>query len=626
MSDILNMIQSPQDIKALASSELPGLAEELRGVILETVSKTGGHLASNLGTVELTIALLRVFTPPEDKIIWDVGHQAYSWKLLTGRRERFHTLRQRGGLSGFPKPEESLNDAFVAGHAGTALSAALGMAVARDRHNGSGHVVAVIGDGSMTNGITLEALNSIDDANSKVIVILNDNEMSISENVGALSRRLGRMLADVRYNRIKAAAEAAGHRMHMTPLRRIYHRLEQAVKSLWLQNAFFEEFGLRYVGPIDGHDFNALENALCTARTDKRSVLIHVATQKGRGFKPAERSPWNWHGVGAFEREAKHPPEGRRGYSQVFGEALTAMAEEKPEIMAITAAMCCGTGLGPFAERHPSRFFDVGICESHAVVFAAGLAASGFRPVFAVYSTFLQRAVDCVMHDVCIQNLPVLFCVDRAGVVGGDGPTHHGIYDIPMLRCLPNLTIMQPKDALELVAMMKTAFAHNGPAVIRYPRDPGPDVDLPPTIEPLTFGESEVILPLPDQALAPVIWFWALGDMLSLACETAARLNAAGGRAGVVNARFIKPLDTARLYAQARDAALFVTLENGSVAGGFGSALREALAAGGFVCPVRAYGWADVFVGQGTTRQLMEDGGLVPERLTEEIVRAVRIS
>ena len=287
MSDILNTLETPQDIQLLAPEQLPGLAEEVRAVILETVSRTGGHLASNLGTVELTIALLRVFAPPADKIIWDVGHQTYTWKLLTGRRDLFSTLRQRGGLSGFPKPEESACDAFVAGHAGTALSAALGMAVGRDRRGGAGHVVAVIGDGSMTNGISLEALNNLDDMKSKVIVVLNDNEMSISENVGALSRRLGRMLADVRYNRIKAAAEAAGHRMHMTPLRRVYHRLEQAVKSLWLQNAFFEEFGLRYIGPIDGHDFNALENALCSAREYKNSVLIHVATQKGRGFRPA---------------------------------------------------------------------------------------------------------------------------------------------------------------------------------------------------------------------------------------------------------------------------------------------------------------------------------------------------
>jgi 1-deoxy-D-xylulose-5-phosphate synthase len=622
MSDLLKTVLSPRDVQSLSSGQLPELAEEVRRVILDTVSKTGGHLASNLGTVELTIALLRVFTPPEDKVIWDVGHQAYTWKLLTGRRERFHTLRQRDGLSGFPKPEESACDAFVAGHAGTALSAALGMAVGRDRRSGGGQVVAVIGDGSMTNGISLEALNNLDDMGSKVIVILNDNEMSISENVGALSRRLGRMLADTRYNRIKAAAERAGHRLHMTPLRRVYHRLEHAVKTLWLQSAFFEEFGLRYVGPIDGHDFGALENALWSARGDKRSVLVHVATQKGRGFRPAERSPCHWHGVGSFGLDADAPPSGKPGYSQVFGQALASFADQDPRIMAITAAMCGGTGLEPFAARHPSRFFDVGICEAHAVVFAAGLAADGYRPVFAVYSTFLQRAVDCVMHDVCIQKLPVLFCVDRAGVVGSDGPTHHGIYDIPMLRCLPNLVIMQPKDSAELAAMMKAALALDGPAVIRYPRDPGPAVELPAAIEPVPIGRAEVVRPALGGA-GPLVWIWSLGDLVPLACDAAAELAASGVRAGVVNARFVKPLDARLLGEQAGEAALFATLENGAVAGGFGSAVREALADCGVRVPVKAFGWPDAFVGQGTTAQLLEAGGLTPGRLAADIRAAL---
>ncbi len=621
MSDVLRTIRSPSDVQALGASQLPELAQEIRSEILETVSRTGGHLASNLGAVELTIALLRAFSPPVDKVVWDVGHQTYAWKLLTGRRDRFSTLRQRGGLSGFPKPEESACDAFVAGHAGTALSVALGLAVGRDRRGGAEHVVAVIGDGSLTNGLSLEALNGLDDTGSKLIVILNDNEMSISENVGALSRRLGRMLADVRYNRIKAAAEKAGHRLHMTPLRRIYHRLEQAIKSLWLQNAFFEAFGIRYVGPIDGHDFVALENALHTAREDKRSVLIHVATQKGRGFRPSERAPGHWHGVGAFDLDAVQPPEGRPGYSRVFGETLTALADRDPSIVAITAAMCGGTGLDAFAKRHPDRFFDVGICEGHAVVFAAGLAASGYRPFFAVYSTFLQRAVDCVMHDVCLSKLPVVFCVDRAGVVGSDGPTHHGIYDIPMLRCLPNLTIMQPKDAAELVAMLKAALVQGTPTVIRYPRDPGPAVAF--SIEeaaPLPLGKAEVVLAPPSAETRGAVWLWALGDMVPLACATAERLAAAGVRAGVVNARFVKPLDEALLAEQvASGASHFVTLENGAVRGGFGSALMEALAARGGTVPVRAFGWPDAFVGQGTTRELMEESGLTPDRLAEEI-------
>ncbi|MCL2103620.1 MAG: 1-deoxy-D-xylulose-5-phosphate synthase [Kiritimatiellaeota bacterium] len=506
---LLDNINSPQDVRALAAADLPQLAQDVRTVILETVSRNGGHLASNLGAVELTIALLRVFTPPDDRVVWDVGHQAYTWKLLTGRRDRFHTLRLKDGISGFVKPGESPCDAFIAGHAGTALSAALGMVAGRERQPCGGHVVAVIGDASITNGISLEALNNLEDVGGKVIVILNDNEMSIARNVGAFSRRLGRMLTSVRYNRIKAAAEAAGHRLRMTALRGIYHRLEQAVKSIWLQNAYFEEFGLRYIGPIDGHDFTALENALLSARDDKRSVLIHVGTQKGRGFKPAERTPSQWHGVGAFDLDTPpHLPASTHAtYSQIMGETLTALAERDDTIVAITAAMCAGTGLDPFARRFPKRFFDVGICEAHAVVFAAGLAVSGYRPVLAVYATFLQRAVDCIMHDVCLQNLPVVFCIDRGGVVGSDGPTHHGIYDIPMLRCLPNLIMMQPADNAELSAMLKTALAHKGgPVAIRYPREPGPPVDVPPPegAPLLTIGKAQVVVAAREDARPPV--------------------------------------------------------------------------------------------------------------------------
>ena len=606
---ILDSIDKPQDVQALAAAGLPQLAQDVRDAILETVSKNGGHLASNLGAVELTIALLRVFTPPHDRVVWDVGHQAYTWKLLTGRRDRFHTLRQKDGISGFVKPGESPCDAFIAGHAGTALSAALGMAAGRAP--GGGHVVAVIGDASITNGISLEALNNLEDAGGKVIVILNDNEMSIAENVGALSRRLGRMLTSVRYNRIKTAAEAAGHRLHMTALRGAYHRIEHALKSLWLQNAFFEEFGLRYTGPIDGHDFIALENALISARDDKRSVLVHVATQKGRGFKPAERTPSQWHGVGAFDLAAARPPESpRTGYAQAMGEALAALADRDGSIVAITAAMCAGTGLEPFAQRHPKRFFDVGICEAHAVVFAAGLAVTGHRPVFAVYSTFLQRAIDCVMHDVCLQNLPVVLCVDRAGVVGSDGPTHHGVYDIPMLRCLPNLVMMQPADNAELASMLRTALTHNGPVAIRYPREPGPAVPLPPPHDAplLPIGKAQVRLAPRD---GRAVWLWALGDMLPLAEKAAAQLTAQGHAVGIVNARFIKPLDAALLKAQAAAGALrFITFENGATAGGFGTAVMEALAAADIRLPVQTLGWPDRFMPHGTLPQLLEDAGL----------------
>jgi len=617
----LDLIQTPLDVRSISAEGLRELAAEIRSVILETVSRNGGHLASNLGTVELTIALLRVFSPPQDKIIWDVGHQAYTWKLLTGRRGQFHTLRQKDGLSGFTKPDESPYDVCVAGHAGTALSTALGLAVGRDRMARTGHVLAVIGDASITNGISLEALNNLEDTGSKVIVVLNDNEMSISENVGALSRRLGRLLANARYNRIKTAIENLGHRLRMTPLRWIYHRLEHAIKSIWLQQAFFEEFGLRYIGPIDGHDFVALENGLVSARESKDPVLVHVATRKGRGFPPAEQMPSQWHGVGAFDIPAGHPPPVRVGYSQIFGETLTWMAENDPALLAITAAMCSGTGLEPFAARFPKRFFDVGMCEEHAVVFAAGLAAAGYRPVFAVYSTFMQRAVDCVMHDVCLQNLPVTFCLDRAGVVGSDGPTHHGIYDIAMLRCLPNLLLMQPADHRELVAMMKSALAHQGPAVIRYPREPGPDgaADITAAM-PLPIGQAAIVLPA--AVATGAIWFWALGDMIPLALETARCLQLRGCSAGVVNARFIKPLDIDLLRRQAEDGArMFVTLENGARQGGFGSAVAEALSENDIRVPVRILGWPDQFMGQGTFKQLLEEAGLEAGKLADRLAR-----
>jgi len=619
---LLSKINNATDVQNLPPQQLSQLAADVRNAIITTVSKNGGHLASNLGTVELTIALLRIFSPPQDRIVWDVGHQAYTWKLLTGRRDQFSTIRTQGGLSGFIKPDESPCDASISGHAGTALSTALGMTTGLARKGQPGHVLAIIGDASMTNGISLEALNNLEDVEAKVIVILNDNEMSISQNVGALSRRLGQMLTSVRYNRIKAAAEAAGHRMHMTGLRGVYHKLEQAIKSIWLKNAFFEEFGLRYIGPIDGHDFNALENALLSARNDKRSVLIHVATQKGRGYQPAEQTPSAWHGVSAFVCETGEQLKGSaKGYSHACGETLLSLAESNPSLMAISAAMCSGTGLEAFAKKYPKRFFDVGICEAHAVVFAAGLASTGYRPVFAVYSSFLQRAVDCVMHDVCIQKLPVLFCLDRAGVVGSDGPTHHGIYDIPMLRCLPNLVMMQPADNQELDAMLRFALTLDGPAAIRYPREPGPEKEMRECGNAgmrecsVELGKACVLSNPPDAT----IWIWALGDMLPLAHEITALIGLKGRSAGIVNARFIKPLDLALLKKQATTATCFITLENGSAAGGFGSAVAEALAANNIATPVHIIGWPDRFMGQGTTTQLREEAGLTAERIVQHI-------
>ncbi|MBP5509489.1 MAG: 1-deoxy-D-xylulose-5-phosphate synthase [Kiritimatiellae bacterium] len=625
---LLASIQSPDGVKRLESKDLPALAEEIRTAILETVSRNGGHLASSLGVVELTIELLRVFSPPADKVVWDVGHQTYAWKLLTGRRDRFGTLRKLDGISGFCRPQESPYDATISGHAGVALSAALGMAVARDLHTRQTaepprHVIAVVGDGCMTNGISLEALNGLSDAKTKLIVILNDNEMSISQNVGALSRRLGRMLVDVHYNRIKRAAENAGHRLHMTFLRGLYHRVEQIIKSLFLKNTFFEAFGLRYVGPIDGHDFKALHNALLSASEYDRPVLIHVATQKGMGYPPAERAPSQWHGVGPFNLETGEPRKklGSKGFSQTFGEEMLKLAEEDRRIVAVTAAMEEGTGLVPFANRFPDRFFDVGICEEHAAVFCSGLAADGFRPVFAVYSTFLQRAVDCVMHDICLANLPVLFCVDRAGVVGADGPTHHGVFDIPMLRCLPNLTILQPCGASELCAMMRWALAHNGPVVIRYPRQAPAETDAADVKPEDIAAGATVVLPLPDGE-GPKVWIWALGDHVSVAKETAERLRTSGIRAGVVNARFVKPLSRPLLERCADEVDILATMENGVLSGGFGSAVREALS--GKKCRVLSFGWPDEFIPQGTAAELAGRYGLTASQIAETVAKITK--
>ena len=616
---MLKSIHSAADVKSVPEAKLPELAEEVRREILETVSHTGGHLASSLGSVELAIALLRVFSPPEDQVVWDVGHQTYAWKLLTGRYARFSTLRQLNGLSGFPKPEESPYDPVVAGHAGVALSTALGLAVARDLSGSSRHIVAVVGDGAMTNGISLEGLNNLGDTKSKVIVVLNDNEMSISENVGALSRHLGRMLTSVRYNRIKSAAEAAGHRLHMTRLKGIYHRMESLIKSFWLRNAFFEEFGLRYIGPIDGHDLRALQSALHSAREFDHSVLIHVATQKGRGYRPAELKPESWHGVGQFDEEGHQIKGPGIGYSAVFGDALCRIAEKDPKVLAITAAMRSGTGLGGFAERFPDRFFDVGICEEHATVFASGLATAGYKPVFAVYSTFLQRAIDCVMHDVCLSNLPVVFCIDRAGAVGSDGPTHHGMFDIPMLRCLPNMTLMQPKDADELEGMLRCAFRHHAPCAIRYPRGKAPLSDRPPEqpLPPVLYGRAEVVMAAEPDPDRPATWIWALGNFVQTAKEVATALRDEGVNVGVVNARFIKPLDLNLLLSQARHARRIVTLEDGALAGGFGAAISEAVAE--MECPVKSFGWPDTFIPQGSVQELDDLYGLTPEKIVADL-------
>ena len=576
--------------------------QEIRNRILTAVSRNGGHLASSLGAVELAMALVETFDPETDRVIWDVGHQAYAWKILTGRADAFDTLRRMGGLSGFPNPAESRADAAVAGHAGVALSVAEGFAAARDLKGTREHVIAVIGDASISNGTSLEALNNCASSCSKVIVVLNDNEMSISKPTGALSRYLGRLIAGSRYNRFKSAVKRACRSLHLSFLHGIIHRCKAFFKRMLLGTGYFEQMGLRYLGPVDGHDLVAMKAALAVAKNEERSVVLHVVTRKGRGFGPAVKDPTKWHGVGPFdlgawelESEAKAPrlpaKAKARDWSAAVGDVLTAMAEGDGRIVALTAAMKDGTGLTGFAERFPSRFHDVGISEGHLAAFAAGLAAGGMRPVVAVYSTFLQRAVDQIMHDVCISNLPVVFCVDRAGVVGSDGVTHQGVFDIAMLRALPNLTICQPKDEEDLKSLLAEALDRKGPTVIRYPRG-----SVPSSVAPRKPGAG-----------SPSFALWATGDWYPKACEVAERL---GGVA--VHARYLKPFDE-RLLAEQRAAGMrIVSLENGSALGGFGEALGADL----------RLGWPDEFIPHGTQDELERRYGLDVESLVRRISEA----
>lgn len=618
MSALLESIHAPADVKAVPPERLPALAQEVRDRLIRTVSRTGGHLGGNLGTVELTLALLRVFEPPADKILFDVGHQSYTYKMLTDRLDRFDTLRQTGGLSGFPLRTESPYDAFGAGHAGTAISAAMGMAVARDRRGGAEHVVAVVGDGALCNGLSFEALNNMRTA-KRLILVLNDNEMSIAANVGSLSRYLGGLLANPRYNRWKGDVEKIVARLTGEKPRSLYYRIEESIKSLFLRSGLFEEFGLRYIGPIDGHDIGLLENALSIARDYPRPILLHIATQKGRGYPPAEQDPESWHGTPPFDpATGARRGSGRLSYSEVFGRTLVRLAGQDPRIMAITAAMPTGTGLTAFARKFPDRFFDVGIAEGHAMVFAAGLAAGGCRPVVPLYSTFSQRAVDSLIHDIALQRLPVTVCLDRAGLVGDDGPTHHGVFDIPLLAAVPNLVLVQPKDEAELAALLEGAIRRDGPTVIRYPRGAGPGVPYEPAPPPPAEGEAETL------ETGDGVWIWALGDMIPLARDAVRLLAEAGVRAGLVNARYIRPLDERLLAAQADDGArLFATLENGMITGGFGSLVETVLVRRGFRGRLLRFGWPDCFVPHGDPAALAERFGVTAPVVAGRIRQAL---
>jgi len=612
---MLEKIDSPADLKRLSLPDLRRLAGEIRECLIDRITENGGHLASNLGVVELTLALHYVFDSPRDAIVWDVGHQAYVHKLVTGRRDRFATIRQLGGLSGFCVREESPHDAFGAGHAGTSVSAALGLAVARDLQGQSGHVVAVIGDGAMTCGLAFEGVNNAGHLGNRLIVVLNDNEMSISPNVGAMARYLARLRTHRRYAQAKGVVE---HGLLRLPLGagvlRFLRRFRHAARALLMPTVIWEDLGFTYVGPLDGHDLGQLIDVFQRVRALGRPAVVHVATVKGKGYAPAEADAVALHGVPPSNgsRAHGHPAP---SYTRVFGDTLIELARVDPRIVAVTAAMPDGTGLTPFAREFPSRFFDVGIAEAHAVTFAAGLAAAGLRPVAAIYSSFAQRAYDSIVHDVCLQKLPVVLALDRAGLVGEDGRTHHGAFDLAYLRSLPNLVVMAPRDEAELRRMLRTALTLNGPVAIRYPRGSGVGVPLdegPLTVE---VGRAEVLLEGRDLAIV------AIGSAVHPSLVAARQLEARGVGVTVVDARFAKPLDEGTILAVARATGRLVTVEENVLAGGFGSAVAELLADRGLArsTALHRIGLPDAFVEHGPQPVLRELTGLT----SEGIVRAI---
>ena len=616
----LENINAPADVKALDVEQLDILAGEIREFIIKVLAKNGGHLAPNLGVVELSLALHKVFDTPKDKFIFDVGHQSYVHKIITGRRERFDTIRTYGGLSGFPKRQESEHDAFGAGHSSTSISAALGMAIARDLQGEDYNVVAVIGDGSMTGGMSFEALNNAGDLQKKLIVILNDNEMSISKNVGAMSGYFSQLRSGETYNKIKKDIDGFLSKLDSgKDLLKVLRRLKGSVKYLVVPTPIFEELGFTYLGPVDGHNVAGLIEILEAAKHIDGPVLVHVLTKKGKGYEPAETHPNKFHGTGPYDVATGKKivnPEAPVSYTEAFGRTLVKLAEEQDKIVAITAAMPDGTGLSYFAEAYPDRFFDVGIAEQHAVTMAAGMAANGLKPVVAVYSTFMQRAYDSVLHDICMQNLPVVLGLDRAGLVGDDGYTHHGVFDYAYLRSMPNMTVMAPKDENELRHMLHTALTHNGPIALRYPRGSGVGVPMDQHTHSLPLGKAEVLQE------GEGICLWAIGSMVTEACRLAERLAGRGIKAGVVNMRFAKPLDEELLAEHARSYKKLVTLEEGVLAGGVGSAVLEFLNAQGLSqeCEVLRLGLPDSFVPHGDKKLLFRDLGLDQESMLKKVV------
>jgi 1-deoxy-D-xylulose-5-phosphate synthase len=599
MYSLLKTINAPDELRALNRGQLPQLARELREFLVESVSKTGGHLSSNLGTVELTVALHYIFDTPEDKLVWDVGHQTYTHKILTGRREAMNRLRMAGGIAGFPKREESPYDTFGTGHSSTSVSAALGMAVAAKLQGSQRRAVAIIGDGAMTGGMAFEALNNAGAMDVNLLVILNDNDMSISRPVGALNNYLARLMS----GRFYAAARRASEKMlkGMPPVLEFAKRAEEHVKGMVIPGTLFEEFGFNYIGPIDGHDLDALVDTLGNIRKLEGPQFLHIVTQKGKGYSLAEEDCLLYHGVSKFDSTqgilVKESP--KPTFTQVFGSWLCDMAEKDERLVGITPAMCEGSGLAEFAKRYPERYFDVGIAEQHALTFAAGLACDGYKPVVAIYSTFLQRAYDQLIHDIAIQNLPVILAIDRGGLVGADGATHAGSFDLSYLRCIPNMTVMAPADENECRQMLYTAMQLNTPSAVRYPRGTGPGMAINMEMRALPIGKGEL------RRKGKRVAILSFGTMLAPALEAAEQLNAT-----VVNMRFVKPVDTELVLHLAREHELLVTVEENVVQGGAGSAVAECLQQHGFAIPLLQLGLPDRFIEQGEHAKMLAGCGL----------------
>jgi 1-deoxy-D-xylulose-5-phosphate synthase len=607
---LLSCIDDPVQLRELSIEQLDQVADELRQFLIQSVSDTGGHLAAGLGTVELTIALHYIFNTPEDRLVWDVGHQTYPHKILTGRRERMSTMRKQGGLAGFPKRDESEYDTFGVGHSSTSISAALGMAIAAKRQHSERQVIAVIGDGAMTAGMAFEALNHAGDLDANLLVVLNDNDMSISPNVGALSNHLARILSGRFYQSMREGSRKV--LSAMPSMWELAKRTEEHMKGMVIPGTLFEELGFNYIGPIDGHDINTLVKTLRNLQKQKGPRFLHVVTRKGKGFQPAEDNPSAYHGVGKFHPESgkleKKAPTGPT-YTKVFSDWLVDMARKDESLIGITPAMCEGSGLVEFSKEFPERYFDVGIAEQHAVTFAAGLACEKFKPVVAIYSTFLQRAYDQLIHDVALQNLPVLFAIDRAGVVGPDGPTHAGTFDLSYLRCIPNLIVMAPADENECRQMLSTGFYHDGPAAVRYPRGQGPGATVSKDLAPIAIGKGEI------RRRGERVAILSFGSMTSEAEKAGDALNAT-----VANMRFVKPLDEALIQELAHDHDLLVTVEDNAVLGGAGSAVNEFLAQANLLIPIINLGLPDVFLPHGEREALLADVELAADGIIRHVV------